>query len=96
MDLIKDPREMSRMLAYPKEIQYIYQPCPSHSLEETPSIAIEPLVAPMKLHSPRVGPEPLEAQSEQQMPNSCHSRGAGINNIYILNSFYCRSQATTV
>ena len=28
--------------------------------------------------------------------DSCHSRGAGINNIYILNSFYCRSQATAV
>ena len=28
--------------------------------------------------------------------DSCHSRGAGINNIYILNSFYYRSEATTV
>ena len=28
--------------------------------------------------------------------DSCHGRGAGINNIYILNSFYCRSKATTV
>ena len=68
MDIRKDPREMARMLAYPKEIQYIYRPYPSHSLEETPSIAIEPPVAPIKLHSPKVEPEPLEAQSEQQMP----------------------------
>ena len=30
------------------------------------------------------------------MVDSCHSRGVGINNISILNSFYCRSKATAV
>ena len=38
----------------------------------------------------------LDMEEDKEIPDSCNSRGAGINNIYNLNSSYCCSIATAV
>ena len=38
----------------------------------------------------------LQQQDQEEVPNSCHGRVSGINNICFLCSSYCRSQTTAV
>ena len=95
----KEPPQLD-LKPLPVELKYAFleenKQCPFVISSLLTTLQQDNLLHLLKMNKQALGWKISDLKGISPTIDSCHSRGAGINNIYILNSFYYRSQATTV